>query len=287
MANVKFSELPQVVTVTGTDIVPTVANATTSKITIKDFANAFPQVTSSISSSNALSASNAATSSYPIAVSGSTLYSTNPKSTIPSGTSLVHSIFLGSNAGRDTTAATFSTFIGNGAGQFAYSAESSNFLGQGAGFNADGASYSNFIGRSAGEYQSNASYTILLGYRAGFSNGDSLLGSNNIIIGNNITLSEGVKNAINLGSIIFGTGSYSTPTGTAFSGSAMGKVGINQPNPSYTLDVSGSLRIEKSTAILTEVSISLNFADDTAAAAGGVPLGGLYRNGNFVVIRIS
>ena len=39
--------------------------------------------------------------------------------------------------------------------------------------------------------------------------------------------------------------------------------------------------------ILTTVSQSLNYADDTAAAAGGVPLGGLYRNGNFILIRLS
>lgn len=38
--------------------------------------------------------------------------------------------------------------------------------------------------------------------------------------------------------------------------------------------------------ILTQVSQSLNYADDTAAAAGGVPLGGLYRNGNFIAIRL-
>jgi hypothetical protein len=39
--------------------------------------------------------------------------------------------------------------------------------------------------------------------------------------------------------------------------------------------------------ILTRVSQSLNYADDVAAAAGGVPLGGLYRNGNFILIRLS
>jgi len=39
--------------------------------------------------------------------------------------------------------------------------------------------------------------------------------------------------------------------------------------------------------VLTQVSASLNFVDDTSAAAGGVPLGGLYRNGNFILIRIS
>ncbi len=39
-------------------------------------------------------------------------------------------------------------------------------------------------------------------------------------------------------------------------------------------------------AILTQVSRSLNFADDAAAATGGVPLGGLYRNGNIIQIRL-
>jgi cytoskeletal protein CcmA (bactofilin family) len=39
--------------------------------------------------------------------------------------------------------------------------------------------------------------------------------------------------------------------------------------------------------VLSQVSASLNFVDDAAAAIGGVPLGGLYRNGNFIVIRIA
>jgi len=60
-----------------------------------------------------------------------------------------------------------------------------------------------------------------------------------------------------------------------------GRVSVLTP-----LVVSGSL-IANSYTILTSVSASLNFADDTAAAAGGVPLGGLYRNGNFVMIRLT
>jgi hypothetical protein len=44
--------------------------------------------------------------------------------------------------------------------------------------------------------------------------------------------------------------------------------------------------IENSYLVLSQVSQSLNFQDDTEAAAGGVPLGGLYRNGNFILIRI-
>jgi hypothetical protein len=39
--------------------------------------------------------------------------------------------------------------------------------------------------------------------------------------------------------------------------------------------------------VLTQVSQSLNFANDAAAATGGVPLGGLYRSGNFILIRLS
>ena len=39
--------------------------------------------------------------------------------------------------------------------------------------------------------------------------------------------------------------------------------------------------------VLPQVSSSLNFTDDTAAAAGGVPLGGMYRSGSLILIRIS
>ena len=50
---------------------------------------------------------------------------------------------------------------------------------------------------------------------------------------------------------------------------------------------SGSFSGSHTGIILTAVSESLNFADDTAAASGGVALGGLYRSESFVKIRIS
>jgi hypothetical protein len=54
-----------------------------------------------------------------------------------------------------------------------------------------------------------------------------------------------------------------------------------------SLNVSGSSHtIQNGYVILQQVSQSLNFVDDAAAEIGGVPLGGLYRNGNFIVIRI-
>ena len=75
-------------------------------------------------------------------------------------------------------------------------------------------------------------------------------------------------------------------------------VGINKTSPSASLDVSGSMLVTGSFGMtgsyiqtgfttLTTVSQSLNFANDAAAAAGGVPLGGLYRSGNFILIRLS
>jgi len=57
-------------------------------------------------------------------------------------------------------------------------------------------------------------------------------------------------------------------------------------NVSGSSSLTGSLIVSSFTT-LASVSSSLNFADDTAAAAGGVPLGGLYRNGNFVMIRLT
>jgi hypothetical protein len=56
---------------------------------------------------------------------------------------------------------------------------------------------------------------------------------------------------------------------------------------SGSLEVNNDVKIENGYVVLTEVSQSLEFADDTAAEVGGVPLGGLYRNGNDIKIRIS
>jgi hypothetical protein len=52
-------------------------------------------------------------------------------------------------------------------------------------------------------------------------------------------------------------------------------------------DIIGPLNHSAGAVVLTKVSESLNFANDTAAAGGGVPLGGLYRNGNDIKIRIT
>lgn len=50
--------------------------------------------------------------------------------------------------------------------------------------------------------------------------------------------------------------------------------------------ITGSL-ITANNVVLPQVSSSLNFVNDAAAATGGVPLGGLYRSGSFILIRLT
>jgi hypothetical protein len=172
--------------------------------------------------------------------------------------SAFNSNFIGVSAGSGASSASYSNFIGQESGLSAPFSEFSNFIGYNSGYYAVSASYSNFIGLQSGFYAPSASFCTLIGYRAGSSySGYGLfsskgIGSNNIIIGNFITLPEGTRDSINLGGIIFATGSYFNPDpNSAFpqtyplSGSANGKVGINIVSPTQELDVSGSVQISQ------------------------------------------
>lgn len=187
-------------------------------------------------------ASNAVTSSYPISVTGSTLHSVRPSTSLLNTN---NSIFFGANAGQAATNANNSIFLGQIAGTQATNANQSIFIGIGAGNSALDAAQSNFIGVAAGQNAVSASFSTLIGYYAGYaavSAPQTSIGTNNIIIGTNITLPDNTRNSINLGAVIFATGSYSTTTGNPYSGSqhSIGRVGINKVTPEYTLDVSGS-----------------------------------------------
>ena len=186
---------------------------------------------------------NSQTSSFKIIQStGSTLYSTSPNAGEQFST--IDGIFLGNSAGTNASNAIKSNFLGFWAGTYATSASFSNFFGDLAGAYATNASYSLFVGRYTGLTAYNASYSTLIGYNVGrngpIGNTNYGIGSNNIIIGKNITLPDRTTDSINIGAIIFATGSYSTISANSFSGSANGKVGINVVVPQYSLDVSGS-----------------------------------------------
>lgn len=186
-------------------------------------------------------------------INGFTIYNTGSNIAIvntsnfnsTTDTGISNNIRLGDSTGQSTQNTIGSIMIGGAAGVSATSASYSNFIGIGAGNNATYASSSNFLGRGAGQFAYSASYSNILGYYSGIGNGTDSIGSNNIIIGNSISLPYNYKNGINIGSIIFGSGSYSTVLSppNVFSGSVgNGRIGINQPNPAYNFDVSGSGR---------------------------------------------
>lgn len=189
--------------------------------------------------------------------------------------------FFGSNAGATATDAMVSNFIGWYAGFGAVSASYSNFIGQQAGENAKRANYSNIIGFCSGLLAVSASYSTLIGYNIGrySSEASGALGikSNNIIIGTNITLPNGAQDSINIGGILFGTGSYSTTSGLPFSGSAGGRVGINVVSPDYTLDISGSTRISDVLILPFQNPLPSNKPTGSIALSGsGGTLNGMY-----------
>lgn len=177
--------------------------------------------------------------------------------------------------------------IGEETGYNSYFVTSSTFIGTQAGYGAGGSENSNFLGYRAGYNAYSSSYSIFLGWQAGYNNNGYQQGlkRNNIIIGTNVTLEKDRQDSINIGGIIFGTGSHFS-TSFPVSGSAGGKIGINKVVPEHHFDVSGSIA-GNSHLILSRVSSSLDFVDDAAANAGGVPLGGLYRSGSLIRIRLS
>jgi hypothetical protein len=121
------------------------------------------------------------------------------------------------------------------------------------------------IGKQALNQNISGSDNIAIGASAGYNE----TGSNNLYITNN---NFGSINADRSGSLMWGKMDNTTANQTL------------QVNATTTITNSQTLQ---SFTILSNVSASLNFTDDTTAAAGGVPLGGLYRNGNFVMIRLT
>jgi hypothetical protein len=258
----------------------------------------------------------------PIAVIGSTLYSTSPAASSANTTGSIflgnqagagvtgasNSNFLGNLAGSNTTSTYNSNFLGQEAGRYATLAFGSNFLGYFAGSYGASASYSNFLGANAGEFATNAnnsnffgqsagrfaasaSYSTLIGYRVGLAyNATGSIGSNNIIIGTNITLPAQQRDSINLGGIIFATGSYfdaGIGIGTPFSGSMPNaKVGIGTSTPQFTLDVSGSTRLNGNTIITGSLDITGSNSYNLNVIGNAAVSSYMYANvfqGNFAV----
>ena len=195
-------------------------------------------------------------------------------------TASTNSNFIGTTAGEEAINAQESNFIGYYAGYQATDAQKSNFIGYTVGRSASNAAYSNFLGYSAGDYAVNASHSILIGSRAGYNNlatANNSVGPNNIILGTNITLPPASKDSINIGGLIFATGSHSdflainplpTPAG--------GNVGINIYPPLYNFHVSGTVAFPNLTTssqinvvVIDTASGQLFYTASSAIGEGG------------------
>jgi fibronectin-binding autotransporter adhesin len=167
--------------------------------------------------------------------------------------------FLGASAGQNATSSSNSNFFGASAGFGATNALGSNFFGPNAGNNATGAANSNFFGVSAGRDTVNATYSNLFGYAVGYAFSGNNIGSNNIIIGTNISLPNAAANSINIGGVLFGTGTYSTPTGNpSIVGNTGGKIGIltNTPTSTFSVGASNEFQVNSTGAIVAATGIT-------------------------------
>ena len=186
----------------------------------------------------------------------------------------VNSNFLGQNAGHSSYS-TGSNFFGLDAGRSVFSSYS-NFLGVSAGQNAASAGYSNFFGYQAGSGATNASYSNLFGYNVGRIFAGNSIGTNNIILGTNISLPNNTVNSLNLGGILFGTGAYSATTGNpSITPQTNGRIGIGVVTPQERLHVSGNTRVDGGLSATTISATTYNnLPTGTTVGSFGITIDG-------------
>ncbi|HTK84861.1 MAG TPA: hypothetical protein VL625_07215, partial [Patescibacteria group bacterium] len=139
------------------------------------------------------------------------------------------------------------------------------FLGNNGGNLISGALRNTAAGINAGQAVTTANDNVLLGYNAGKNiatgNGNIFIGSSGT--GTTMDGSAAAANTLNIGNTIFGTGLYS----------GSGSIGINNPTPSATLDVNGSLKASSGTFSGTLAATGAVTAGSTLDVTGATTLG--------------
>jgi hypothetical protein len=188
------------------------------------------------------------------------------------------SIFIGESAGQGAIGSSVSNFIGLNAGITSLGSRSANFIGGSAGQTSSGCSESNFIGTQAGQSVTGATYSIFIGYHVGRTFTSNNVGSNNIIIGTNISLPHETSNSINIGGVLFGSNTYSgLSTNPSITAQTNGRIGINVINPTQALEVSGNTIVYGNVRANNLVLSAAPYVNDAAADADtALPSGGLY-----------
>jgi hypothetical protein len=168
-------------------------------------------------------------------------------------------IVLGSNALNNISVGAYNTAMGELTLPFLTTGSFNTALGYTAGNDLQSGSYNMFLGRNSGA--------------------NLITGSFNTFIGAVSFLSQSTFN----NTIIIADGAGSQRLFISSSGLA---IFSNDLYVSSSMTTSGSLTVQRSTAILSQVSQSFNFANDLAASGSGIPLGGLYHTSGTIKIRL-
>jgi hypothetical protein len=168
-------------------------------------------------------------------------------------------IVLGSNALNNLSIGAYNTSIGELTLPFVISGSFNTALGYSAGNDLQSGSYNAFLGRNSGANLVTGSFNTFIG---------SVTFPSASILNNTVIVSDGAGNQR---LFISSSGLATFSDGIYASGS---------------LTSSGSITLQSSTAILSQVSESFNFANDLAASGSGIPLGGLYHTSGTIKIRL-
>lgn len=197
----------------------------------------------------------------------------------------------------------YNVLIGANAGQYlsgGYNTAVGSAALLGVNSNLTTGTYNTAVGRAAGRRAiGNSNRNVYIGNCAGPSS--DVEQNYQLYIGQHHGETPLMRGDFNTGVLTINSCLKVAEASGSFIGDGSGLTGISGAGFPYNgaAVISGSLLVSQSTAagtavtienghtILAQVSESLEFDNDTLAAAGGVPLGGLYRSGNFIAIRLT
>jgi hypothetical protein len=151
--------------------------------------------------------------------------------------------------------------------------------------NAQTASYTlNSVSSSYSNYALTASYALNAAAASGFpyTGSANITGSIDVVGSSAFGDTSNYNSTHNFTGIVYITAPSTYANNYANSYFANG-TGLSVDG---NIEVTGSLLVQ-STTILSQVSSSFNFANDAAAATGGIPLGGLYHTSGTIKIRLA
>ncbi|MDX2194814.1 MAG: hypothetical protein NW207_00220 [Cytophagales bacterium] len=176
-----------------------------------------------------------------------------------------HNNFLGYFSGRATTNGSHNNMFGNGAGERNTTGSRNNMLGQDAGNNNTTGFNNNFFGFNSGLDNISGYNNIFIGTYSGIGN---TAGFDNIAIGQRTGFtSNNLSNAIAIGALTSATGSNQVVIGNNITG-----LGINTA-PTAMLDVNGSIRVRNLSISGSVLTVDGSGNVGMGVISAGVPSG--------------